>query len=192
MRYRCRRHRTFKFDIKKAALIVIDMQAYFTNPSSHAYVNGSSKLIRNINRLIDRFNKAGRPVIFTRHIDIDKRSLMCRWWKEDIDNKDPLSRIDERLFLEGASIIVKHRYDAFFGTGLEKMLRKERAEQLVVTGVVTHLCCETTARSSFMRDILPFFVTDATGAHKKGHHEASVFNLSRGFAIPVTTDELLL
>lgn len=183
--------RQFKFDLKKAALLVIDMQQYFTDSGSHAYVPGSPKIIREINKLICKFKKNKRPVIFTRHIDVNKKSLMCRWWRDSINKKNPLSRIDERLDSHSSKVIIKHHYDAFYKTGLEKILRKKKISQVVITGVVTHLCCETTARSAFMRDLLPYVVVDACASHRIAHHKASIYNLARGFAVPVKTDKLL-
>ncbi len=191
MRYKCKRHEQFNFDPKHAALIVIDMQGYFTSKSSHAYVPGTPKIIKNINKLVAEFYEVNRPVVFTRHIDVDKKNLMCRWWRERIDKKDSLSKIDERLDAAKGKVIVKHSYDAFFGTSLEKFLKRKKIKHLVITGVVTHLCCETTARSAFIRNFVPYIVIDATGAHKISHHHASIFNLARGFAVPVKTSELL-
>lgn len=186
-----KRHSGFVFDPKKAALIVIDLQGYFTNSGSHAYVPGSAKIIDNVNAIVSGFYALGRPVIFTRHIDIDKNGLMCKWWRGLIDKNDPLNKLDPRLNARHGKTIIKHSYDAFLKTNLDKILKRKKITEVVITGVVTHLCCETTARSAFTRGFLPYFVTDATGAHTKAHHNASIFNLARGFAIPVKTKDLL-
>jgi isochorismate hydrolase len=186
-----RRHERFAFRPDSAALLVIDMQRYFTAPSSHAYVPSSGKIIPNIIKLAAAFEKMGRPVIFTRHVDADTEGMMYRWWRDRIREDSEESAIDRRLKTGAGRVLVKHQYDAFFGTGLEKMLRRSGAAQVAVTGVVTHLCCETTARSAFMRGFEVFFVTDATADYGRAYHNASVQNLAHGFAVTVTADALL-
>jgi bifunctional isochorismate lyase / aryl carrier protein len=56
---------------------------------------------------------------------------------------------------------------------------------------MTHLCCETTARSAFMRGFEVFFTMDGTATYNEQLHRASLLTLSHGFALPVLMDELL-
>jgi bifunctional isochorismate lyase/aryl carrier protein len=191
MKYKLKRHKDFRFDLKKASLLVIDVQDYFTKKGSHAFIPSSTKIIPNINSLIDKFHKANRPIIFTRHIDVEKNNMMSRWWQDRIEKDNPLSQINKEIDTTKGKIIVKHRYDAFMGTNLEKFLRSKGTEQVVVTGVVAHICCETTARAAFMRDFVTWIVTDGVASYNKKHYEAALFNLSHAFAIPTETKELL-
>ena len=92
---------------------------------------------------------------------------------------------------EGYIYIEKKQYDAFLQTLLEETLRQRKIEQIVITGVMTHLCCETTARSAFMRGFEVFFTVDGTATYNEELHRASLLTLSHGFAVPVTVDELL-
>jgi len=62
---------------------------------------------------------------------------------------------------------------------------------VVITGVMTHLCCESTARDAFMRDLEVFFVIDATATDQEDLHMGSLRALADGFAIMVTTKEVL-
>ncbi|HDR06062.1 MAG TPA: isochorismatase family protein, partial [Candidatus Coatesbacteria bacterium] len=55
----------------------------------------------------------------------------------------------------------------------------------------TELCCETTARSAFVRDFDVFFPVDATAAYTEELHRASLLTLAHGFAVPLLTEELL-
>lgn len=185
------RHKSFPFRPSKAALLVIDVQKYFTSKKSHAYISSASRIITRINKLVSAFAGAGCPVIFTRHIDFNKNSLMIRWWKERIERRNPLSQLDERLDTSRGKIIIKNRYDAFMGTQLEGMLKKMGVQQVTITGVVAHLCCETTARSAFMRNFETFFVTDCVASYKTAYERATILNLAHGFAIPVNHLELL-
>jgi len=185
-----KRHLDFPFQIERAALLVIDMQRFFTNPSSHAHVPSSEKITININKLIELFSKKDRPIIFTRHIDTDMENMMNRWWGDSILETEKKSGICKKIDTSKGEIIIKHQYDAFLNTELEKKLRDKNVSQVVITGVVTHLCCETTARSAFMRNFETFFMTDATGSYDKEYHNASILNLSHGFAIPVDTKDI--
>ena len=63
---------------------------------------------------------------------------------------------------------------------------------MVVSGVMTHLCCETTARSAFVRGFEVFFLIDGTATYNKEHHLATLLNLSHGFANLVLSGEIFV
>ncbi|RLA86221.1 MAG: hypothetical protein DRG31_00820 [Deltaproteobacteria bacterium] len=92
---------------------------------------------------------------------------------------------------EGERIIPKRRYSAFYRTPLEEHLRGLGVQDLVICGVMTNLCCETTARDAFIRDFRVFFVHDATATSAKELHLASLMNLAYGFAVIVDTEDVL-
>jgi len=175
-----------------AALIVIDMQRHFCDKKSSFFVPGADKLAGEIKQLVDAFGRHDRPVIFTRHIDSDNPdNLMLRWWTEKITERDPMSMIVDLLHAEGSSVVIKHQYDGFLDTGLEQLLREKGVRQVVICGVLTNLCCETTARSAFMRGFEVYFVKDGTATFTKEMHEASLLNLSYGFATLTTISDVI-
>jgi len=100
------------------------------------------------------------------------------------------SHLPEELELYGGIRIEKHQYDAFYDTNLEEILNKKNISQLVICGVMTNICCETTARSAFVRGFEVFFTIDGTATYSEEHHMATLTNLSYGFAIPVLLEEL--
>ena len=51
---------------------------------------------------------------------------------------------------ENDAILGKNRYNAFHGTGLDESLKSIMVEELIITGVLTNCCCETTARDAFI------------------------------------------
>jgi len=181
------------FDPDRAALLVVDMQDYFLNPESHARVAGAKRLLRNVVALAGAFRKRGRPVILTRHLNTAADSgLLGEWWSETITEANPLSKVAAGLSrIPGAAVIRKTQYDAFHKTALERMLRALKITQLVIAGVVTHLCVETTARSAFVKGFLVFLPEDATASFHRRHHLASLLNLSHGFAVPVRASEIV-
>jgi isochorismate hydrolase len=87
-------------------------------------------------------------------------------------------------------IIDKSRYDAFFGTDLDERLRHLDVNDIVICGVLTNCCCETTAREAFVRDYRVFFVADATATINVELHLASLKNLAYGFAYIVNTEDI--
>ena len=99
--------------------------------------------------------------------------------------------IDEFPTQPDDTIIDKNRYSSFFGTELNNLLRKEGVEDLVIAGVLTNCCCETTARDAFMRDYRVFFVADATAAPTEELHLASLRNLAFAFAYILNTKDIL-
>ena len=183
-----------ELNVKKSALLVIDMQKFFLEPKSPTFANGGLAIIPNVRRLVAVFRKVERPVIFTRHghhpdgIDV---GIMGWWWEGMIVEGSPESEIHDDLKpLKHEKVIAKHRYSAFFNTDLETVLRCLKIDDLVITGVLTNCCCETTARDAYQRDLRVFFLADGTGAATEEMHLASLLNLAYAFAYVTTTDEI--
>lgn len=181
---------SFNLNIQTAALLVIDMQKYFCDDDGRANVPGADILKTNIKKLIDIFVKVNQPIIFTRHID-EPGSLMEKWWSENLKEDDPQSAITNDFDTNSGEVLVKHQYDAFLNTDLESRLKKKEIKQVIVCGVLTNLCCESTARSAFMRGFEVYFVSDATATYKKEMYEGTLVNLAYGFAILVRTDDVI-
>ncbi len=189
-------HRTVDhpFSMDGAALIVIDMQRYFTDPSSHASFPEADAIVWNVQLILAAFRERGLPVIFTRHALArgEDPGRMSDWWGENITIENPLSAIDERLRpLANEEVVRKTRYSAFVGTGLERILERLEITRVVIVGVMTHLCCESTARDAFMRDHEVFFIVDATATKDEELHLGSLRALADGFALLATTREVI-
>jgi bifunctional isochorismate lyase/aryl carrier protein len=188
------RRKRFEFNVDSAALLVLDMQNYFLSEESHAYVSSGRSILPNIRSLIDFFRSEGRPVIFTRHSlkPGEDPGIMGRWWRDIVREDTPESAIIKSLDVKDSDAVIrKTRYSAFIGTDLEKMLRSGGMESIVITGLTTHLCCDSTAREGFMKDFAVFFVVDATATWTEDLHVSSLKALSDGFVIPVATNDML-
>jgi len=180
-----RQRHPFEFKPLEAALLIVDMQRYFLDKGSGAYIPSASATLPGIRSLMDVFLRNKLPVILTRHLDDPSdTTLMTKWWKEMIREEDSLSEIIPELNHPDALIIKKTQYDAFYRTSLDDFLEGKRISQIILTGVVTHLCCETTARSAFVKGYTVFFPVDGTATYKEKFHLASFLNLSHGFVIP--------
>ncbi|MDD1769673.1 MAG: cysteine hydrolase [Methanomassiliicoccales archaeon] len=180
--------------MKDACLIVIDMQRFFIDPISHASFRGAEGIVRNVRSILEAFRAHGLPVVFTKHalLSDEAPGIMGDWWGDVLRAEDPLSGIDDRLRpLAEERVVRKTRYSAFVRTNLEQILEELGATRLVMTGVSTHLCCESTARDAFMRDREVFFVVDATAANDDNLHVGSLRALAAGFATLATTEEMI-
>lgn len=181
--------------LSSAALVVIDMQRYFLSPEGDAFLKAGPAIVPNIAGLIEFFRKRGRPVVFTRHAHKkgEPAGQMGRWWKNELPfDGDPQSELIEKLKpRKDEMVITKARYSAFERTILGPYLKGHNIETVVVCGVMTHLCVETTARHAFILDFQPVVVSDACATQSKEHHDASLLNLAHGFAHVVDTKTLL-
>jgi ureidoacrylate peracid hydrolase len=90
----------------------------------------------------------------------------------------------------GEIVVVKNRYDAFQGTNLDLVLRSHGIRTLVMTGVVTTVCVETTARAGFVHDYYIAVVEDGCAAYVPEDHLQTLRNIRRFFGVTPTIDEL--
>jgi bifunctional isochorismate lyase/aryl carrier protein len=177
---------------QRSALLVLDMQAYFLDESSHAYIPSAEAILDGIIQLITEYHTHGIPIIITQHINTASNAgMMSIWWKDLITSQNPLHRIVPEINVSMGTLIQKSQYDAFYQTPLEEMLRGKGVTQVVLCGVMTHLCCESTARSAFMRGFEVFFPVDGTATYRLDHHRASLMNLAHGFASIVLIKDIL-
>lgn len=168
------------------ALLVIDMQEYFRALAE--------PILSKIIQLIQCFRQANVPVIFTRHAHqnpIEAGGMLARWWKElIIDGTPEAELLPEIEPLPTEKIVHKNRYSAFFQTDLHRHLQQHGIQQLIISGVMTNLCCETTARDAFVHDYEVFFLIDATATIDEDFQQATLLNLAYGFAHIVTCQEI--
>ncbi|KNA19489.1 hypothetical protein SOVF_061220 [Spinacia oleracea] len=181
-------------DPKTSALIVIDMQNYFSSMAK-AILPATTTTIKLCKR-------AGIPVILTRHRHKpgDVGGVLGEWWGGDlVFGGTPESEIIAEVVAaaeEGKKdedevvVVEKETYSAFRNTGLEERLRKMGVKEVIVSGVMTNLCCETTAREAFVRGFRVFFWTDATAKSSAELHEATLMNMAYGFAYLVDCNRL--
>ncbi|KIV87581.1 hypothetical protein PV11_03115 [Exophiala sideris] len=88
-------------------------------------------------------------------------------------------------------LLAKNTYDAFINTNLAKILETSKIERLVVCGVMTDCCCDTTARSAFNRGYETWLVSDACGSANKRQHEAGLRGFGFAFGEVLTTSDAI-
>jgi ureidoacrylate peracid hydrolase len=160
------------------ALIVVDMQNGFCHPEGSFAklgldVSMTNAAIGGCRRLIEAARNAAVPIVFTRYVyrpDYrdggvlvhelmpalkDANSLAAGTWDAEI--------VEELAPASEDFVVDKNRYSAFYGSGLEPILTSLSIGSVVICGVTTNMCVETTARDASQRDYRTFVVSDATG-----------------------------
>lgn len=174
------------------ALLVLDMQDFFLSLESHAFVPSSPGLVPVIINLAEEFEMHDLPVVYTRHLNTkENQGMMGRWWKDTIARENPLSNIHNAFDTSWAGVIEKSQYDAFYNTKLDKLLQQLSVKTVVVTGVMTNLCCETTARSAFVHGYRVLMPVDGTATMNMGLHKATTANLAHGVSEPVGISSII-
>jgi len=187
-------HHRMQLNTTRSALLVIDMQRFFLDETSPLFTCGGPAILPTLKRLVQAFRRESRPVIFTQHVNhpggLDA-GIMGWWWENKCLEGSPESEIHPDLTpLPGEKVILKHRYSAFYNTDLETVLRCLKVEDLVISGVMTNMCCESTARDAYFRDYRVFFLADGTGSINEEMHVASLLNTAFGFGWVTTVEEI--
>lgn len=177
----------------KVALLIIDLQNFFVDQGSHAYIPSVGAIIPRVLQLQNYCLQNGIKIIQVRHGNAqDDVGMMAQWWRKRLLGlTGPLAEIIGEIAHPEIKPIVKSQYDAFYNSALEAILKAKNIEQLIITGVMTHLCCETTARVAFTRGYEVFFSIDGTATYNRKFHLGSLVNLAHGVAVPMLVDEII-
>lgn len=168
---------------QRAALLILDMQKFFHDIKSHAFIPSAKGIIKPIISLTNLFIINNLPIITTKHINTKENAKqMDNWWRDILTEESEFSQLVTEFDIPQAELIIKSQYDAFYNTNLNEILQKSNIEHVIITGVMTHLCCESTARSAFVRGYNVFFPIDGTATYNEELHYATLTNLAHGFA----------
>ena len=88
------------------------------------------------------------------------------------------------------AIVTKHRYGAFESSDLDLVLRSQGIRTVIMTGVATNVCVETTARQAFLRDYYVVFTSDCTATYDQAMHEATLRNIEAFFGQVVSAEDI--
>lgn len=149
-------------------------------------------IVPKIKELQEIFLEDNLLVLQTKHGNtLQDCGQMYTWWGSINSIDDPLAEIVPELKNPKIPIIKKTQNDAFWNTDLESELKAKGVTQIIICGVMTHLCCESTARAAFVRGFEVFFVIDGTATYNEDLHFGTLLNLAHGFALPVLSSELV-
>lgn len=156
-----------KGDFMKQALLVIDVQNDYFEHGKMALVE-PLKALHQVNRLEEYFMNKDLPIIYIQHIKEDpKADFFGRGTEGSFLHPD--LRVDDR-----AIIIEKQTPNCFFETNLSKVLESLKVEQVVITGMMTHMCVDSTTRASKELGYDPIVISDATATKDLSYRSAVV------------------
>jgi nicotinamidase-related amidase len=218
---RAKNQSPLELDPVRTALVVVDMQRYFTQPA-HPFTDVFEKfspgatagylkrvretVIPGIRKLLAAFRAGGGPVVFTAvgSESGDGRELPC--WLRSFDQLgfatigkrvwpavgDPSWKIDEALApLSTEPVLNKLSAGTFATTGLEQRLRHQSIETVVVTGVSSDVCVATTAREAADRGFRTVIASDACTTLSDAMHQASLDTFNIAFGWVRSSDEIV-
>jgi ureidoacrylate peracid hydrolase len=201
----------------RTALLVIDMQRGFLEPGAALEVPEGRRIVPNLQKLIAVCRGRRVPVIFTRfvystaipclrgdpfgpeHLPIVEGtpqgfgfpSSSCLVGPEATGGADSAEIVRELAPEPGELVIPAHTYDKFYGTPLDLALRSRQVGWLVVTGVVTDVCVNSTVLSAANRDYRVTVVTDGVATLWPEIQEACFAIWRRKFARLRSTEEIV-
>lgn len=197
-----------RFTPTRAAVLIIDMQNAFCHPegtlgASGVDITDCRAVIAPIRRLVEAAYGAGVPVIWTvqEHFAVDawrarkqlpshtaKRvrvsALAGTWDAELVEELAPLATTP-------SLVIRKHRFGAFYETGLDLVLRMLGRDGLLVTGVTANACVDTTMREAYLRDYDIVAVSDCIGGIDPRWKHVATEVWSQFLAVLATSEEVI-
>ena len=191
-------------DPKLAALLVVDVQNDFVSPQGSAGKRGEDidaalAIVPNLIHLIDAGRRVGLTIVYIRTTHSEWTDTPS--WVYRSSQKSGLSSCREGSwgaeFYEGIApgpserVVIKHRYSAFINTDLNTVLRARGIQSVLVCGVATNVCVETTARDAYMFDYYVTIIDDCSAAYDVKLHMATLENMRRHFGLVASSDEII-
>jgi nicotinamidase-related amidase len=188
----------------RTALVNVDMQNCFVEGSPISAPDGVAVLNR-INELAAACRAAGLLVVHTSHVLRPDRSNTGILGETAppvkagmLDKGSESAALHKGLVVEPRDILLdKPRFGAFHGTDLELILRTRGIDTIIISGIATNVCCETTAREAMVRDFHVFFLSDGTATCGMGNasaaelQKATLATLGFLFAQVLRVDEMM-
>lgn len=174
---------------EKTALLVIDMQNFFVEQGQALEVPAARKLAPNINRLAQATRASGSTVIWIQmtlnDADLDRWSVFLpangsRARFQPVADGEYGHQIWQEMTVMPEDLIVqKRRFSAFIqgSSDLHKILQERGIDTLIVTGTLTNVCCESTARDAMMLNYRILMVADANATITEEAHRAALMNI---------------
>jgi nicotinamidase-related amidase len=199
----------FEFRPARSALLIVDMQNDFVREGAPLEVPDARATTGPINRLIAAWRQIRRPVVFTRFVAGENPSILWIWSPQihapthcckighsrtypDIEGeRQGIAVIDELDLRQGDPVIEKYWYGAFFRTNLKDVLHARNTDSVVITGTVTQICVEDTARQAFHEGFKVIVAEDCVSSFAPDLHAATLKNIAMKFGAVIPSAELI-
>jgi nicotinamidase-related amidase len=191
---------------RRTALLLVDCQVDFALPTGLMARQGNDVTealvaLSNAELLTEAARRAGVPCLFARLITrpAQQTATVLEWKLRRGHDKDPLlcrEGSDGADFAgprpcTGEAVFSKERYNAFAGTGLDARLRALGRDTLVIAGLTTECCVDSTARDAFERDYHVFIASDAVAAYQSELHRGALEALELNCAMLAASAEII-
>jgi ureidoacrylate peracid hydrolase len=200
-----------KVDPRHAALLLVDMQNDFCAEGGAMHREGRDltlvkNMIPRLERLLEAARAAKVPRVWIRNVyNTAPNHYLSEVWLEQANRRRNGAYVQYPVCEPGAwngdfhqvkprpdeAIVTKHRYGAFEGTDLDLILRSRGIRSVIMTGVATNVCVETTARQAFLRDYYVVFSSDCSATFSQAQHDAALFNIDQFFGQVASSDEIV-
>ena len=199
-----------KVDPKHAALLLVDVQNDFCAEGGAMHRDGRDitpvkHMLPRLERLLEAARLAEVTCVWIRNVySTGPNHYLSEVWLEQAQRGRNGAYIQFPVCEPGQwngdfyikpkleeVIVTKHRYGAFEGTDLDLVLRTRGIRTVIMSGIATNVCVETTARQAFLRDFYVVFTNDCTAAYAQQDHDATLRNISRFFGHVVASDEII-
>ncbi len=201
----------FEIDLKRTAVLVIDMQNAFVSKGGMFDLGGRDishiqQIIEPNRQIIEAARAINMKVVYVVHrLTSDMREVgplsryrfNPRWENPEIRRGSILEGtwgteiIDEIKPREDEMVIIKRRFSAFSGTELDMMLKTFDIRYLIFTGVATNICVESSLRDASHLQYLPVLVSDAVAASPPSRQQSSLDNIKEIFGWVTTSNNVL-
>lgn len=178
------------------AAVVVDVQRLFTDMVAAPVAPPLSVVLPAIGRFVGDSRQAGVTIVLVRTIiPPDAHSQSTLQWPEfmraGMAPGAPGTDFDSCLNVQPSDVeIVKRRYSAFFGTPLNDILRKRGIDTVIVLGLTTNVCVQSTARDAWQHDYRTITLEDCCAEIGEGSHAMSLAWTSRNFGVVSTASEV--
>ncbi len=175
----------------RRALLVIDMQKEYFKQGGFLTVPEGPKVAENLLALMDVARSRSIDIIHVRHISKNPQDATFR------AGSDSVEFIDGFVPRAGEPVVTKTRPGSFYRTELGDILLRRRVDEVIIGGLMSFMCCDTTAREAHARGYPVHFLRDATAAIDIGQLPAPMIHAAvcavQGlvFSRVVTTGEMI-
>lgn len=202
-----------KVDPRIAALLVIDMQNEFVSAGGAWERTGEDislpqKALSNIINLIARGREQRLPIVFIKSIyNTDDNRYLSDVFLQQMRRNAKGRYFEFPVCVPGSwgndlapglevrpedTVVIKHRFNAFFNTDLELTLRSRGIRTLLITGVGTAVCVESTTRDAYFRDFYNVIVGDCCGAYSREVHEQALRRMDLQYGEVAQSDKVIV
>ena len=144
------------------AILSIDLQKQYFEPGSPLEIPDGKAVLAQVTRLLAKAREKGQLIIHIRHISKNPEDSKFRAGSPQVEF------MEEVKPLKGEPVITKTRPGAFYLTELDDILKRKSIDEVVICGLMSFMCCDTTAREAHARGYQVYFLKDATAALKIG------------------------